>query len=109
MPQYDSALIEQSLLLNRRRNEKEHLKQKLEEHFEDMDIIDGISSIDNDKQLDIIPKIYLCGTLWHESKGEMIQILKSIMRMDIDQSARKKAKDYFSVQDPDFYEIECKS
>ena len=106
LPQYDSVLIEQSLLLNRRRNEKEHLKQKLEEHFEDMDIVDGISSIDNDKQLDITPKIYLCGTLWHESKGEMIQILKSIMRMDIDQSARKKAKDYFNVLDPDFYEIE---
>mgnify|MGYP001810807336 CR=1 FL=1 len=29
------------------------------------------------------------------------------LRMDIDQSARKKAKDYFNVQDPDFYEIEC--
>lgn len=28
--------------------------------------------------------------------------------MDIDQSARKKAKDYFNVIDPDFYEIECK-
>jgi hypothetical protein len=27
--------------------------------------------------------------------------------MDIDQSARKKAKDYFNVVDPDFYEIEC--
>ena len=29
-------------------------------------------------------------------------------RMDIDCSARKKAKDYFNVHDPDFYEIECK-
>ncbi len=28
--------------------------------------------------------------------------------MDIDQSARKKAKDYFNVHDPDIYEIECK-
>ena len=28
--------------------------------------------------------------------------------MDIDQSALKKAKDYFNVIDPDFYEIECK-
>jgi hypothetical protein len=36
--------------------------------------------IDNDKQFDIVPKIYLCGTLWHETKSEMIQILKSIMR-----------------------------
>lgn len=29
--------------------------------------------------------------------------------MDIDQSARKKAKDYFNVIDPDFYDVECKS
>ena len=36
-------------------------------------------SQDNDKPLDITPKIYLCGTLWHETRGEMIQILKSIM------------------------------
>ena len=28
--------------------------------------------------------------------------------MDIDQSARRKAKDYFNISDPDFYEIECK-
>lgn len=106
MPQYDGSLIEQSLMLNRRRNEKEHLKRKLEEHFEGMDILDEVDSLD--KQLDITPKVYVCGTLWHETRGEMIQILKSIMRMDIDQSARKKAKDYFNVRDPDYYEIECK-
>ena len=45
MPQYDGALIEQSLLLNRRRNEKEHLKRKLEEHFEELDIVDGMASL----------------------------------------------------------------
>jgi hypothetical protein len=45
MPQYDSTLIEQSLVLNRRRNEKEHLKRKLEEHFEGMDILDDMDSI----------------------------------------------------------------
>ena len=107
LPQYDSALIEQSLLLNRRRNEREYSKCKLEEHFEDLDIVDGISALDNDKQFDSVPKLYLCGTLWHETRSEMIQILKSIMRMDIDQSARKKAKEYFNVIDPDYYEIEA--
>jgi hypothetical protein len=44
LPQYDSSLIEQSLLLNRRRNEPEHQKNKLEEHFEDLDIIDGMAA-----------------------------------------------------------------
>lgn len=28
--------------------------------------------------------------------------------MDIDQSARRNAQDYFNVQDPDFYEFEGK-
>lgn len=110
LPQYCSGLIEQSLMLNRRRNEREHLKQKLEEHFEELDIVDGLKSIDNDpstnKPYELVPKIYLCGTLWHETRGEMIQILKSIMRMDIDQSARRKAKDYFNIHDPDYYEVE---
>jgi hypothetical protein len=45
MPQYCSGLIEQSLLLNRRRNEREHLKRKLEEHFEELDIVDGMASL----------------------------------------------------------------
>ena len=51
MPQYDSVLIEQSLLLNRRRNEKEHLKRKLEEHFEELDIVDGMEGIGNNFSL----------------------------------------------------------
>ena len=59
LPQYDAVLIEQSLLLNRRRNEKEHLKQKLEEHFEDMDITDGISSLGRNIHLLILPSL-LC-------------------------------------------------
>ena len=45
LPQYEGVLIEQSLLLNRRRNEKEHLKRELEEHFDELDIADGITSI----------------------------------------------------------------
>jgi hypothetical protein len=46
---------------------------KLRDHIE-------CFSSKKDKQMDIQTKVYLCGTLWHETKGEMIQILKSIMR-----------------------------
>ncbi|CAF3327378.1 unnamed protein product [Rotaria sp. Silwood1] len=106
LPQYDSSLIEQSLLLNRRRNEPEHQKNKLEEHFEDLDIIDGMAAFSEDEKLENNTKIYLCGTLWHETISEMILMLKSIMRMDIDQSARRQARDEFQVIDPDYYDME---
>ncbi|CAF0869648.1 unnamed protein product [Didymodactylos carnosus] len=101
LPQYCSALIEQSLLLNRRRNEPEHRKNKLEEHFEDLDIIGGLTTFSDDEKLESNTKIYLCGTLWHESMSEMVLI------MDIDQSARRQARDEFKVVDPDFYEMEA--
>ncbi|CAF1352654.1 unnamed protein product [Adineta steineri] len=107
LPQYDSSLIEQSLLMNRRRNEPEHQKNKLEEHFEDLDIIDGMAAFSEDEKLENNTKIYLCGTLWHETISEMILMLKSIMRMDIDQSARRQARDEFQVIDPDYYDMEA--
>ena len=32
---------------------------------------------------DTTPYIYLCATMWHESDEEMIQILKSIFRLEM--------------------------
>lgn len=58
LPQYDSSLIEQSLLLNRRRNEPEHQKNKLEEHFEDLDIIDGMAAF--------CKKFFICFDIIHD-------------------------------------------
>jgi hypothetical protein len=36
--------------------------------------------IAEDEKLENNTKIYLCGTLWHETVSEMILMLKSIMR-----------------------------
>ncbi len=36
--------------------------------------------IAEDEKLENNTKIYLCGTLWHETISEMILMLKSIMR-----------------------------
>jgi chitin synthase len=81
---------------------------------------------------DINVVIYSCATMWHETETEMLQLLKSIMRylflfsnhlkfiskievnldlnltlrLDIDQSARRKAQEYFGIKDPDYYEYE---
>jgi len=44
--------------------------------------------------------------MWHETKEEMMEILKSIFRMDEDQSARRVAQQWLQVVDPDYYEFE---
>lgn len=44
--------------------------------------------------------------MWHENKEEMMEFLKSILRLDEDQCARRVAQKYLKVVDPDYYEFE---
>ena len=60
----------------------------------------------NTKTSDSITRIYACATMWHETKSEMMEMLKSLFRMDEDQSARRVAQKYLKVVDNDYYEFE---
>ncbi|XP_045209891.2 chitin synthase chs-2-like [Mercenaria mercenaria] len=51
--------------------------------------------------------IYACATMWHESKYEMLQLMKSLFRMDRDQCIRKHAEEVFQKEDEDFYDFEA--
>lgn len=60
------------------------------------------------KSTDYVTRIYVCATMWHETKDEMIEFLKSILRLDEDQCARRNAQNFLKVVDPDYYELESK-
>ena len=58
------------------------------------------------KASDKVTKIYGCATMWHETIEEMIEMLKSLFRIDQDYSARRLAQKYMNIVDTDFYEWE---
>ena len=41
--------------------------------------------------------LYICATLWHENNNEMLQLLKSIMRYDLDQKNSSSGGGYFEA------------
>ncbi|XP_055339355.1 chitin synthase chs-2-like [Paramacrobiotus metropolitanus] len=119
LPMYHGLIIDQDLALNRRRDDQaevlsEDLKngsQTAEDpspHYETL----SIKSVDSSKEkpshrtADTVTKIIACATMWHETRDEMKQILKSITRMDEDQAARRNAQEFLQVVDPDYYEYQ---
>nr|AGW99338.1 chitin synthase 1 [Panonychus citri] len=117
-PMYCGLIIDTSMILNRRRDDKEVIKAgDIDKSTRDPDTLqesihyETISEHPEDKKstvqsTDYITKTLVCATMWHETSEEMIQMLKSVFRMDFDQSARHKAQKYLRVVDPDYYEFE---
>ncbi|XP_039764506.1 chitin synthase chs-2 [Pararge aegeria] len=117
LPMYNALLIDQSMALNRKRDDQKDVKtedlaeiekEKGDEYYETISVhTDNTgSSPKTIKSSDQITRIYACCTMWHETKDEMMEFLKSILRLDEDQCARRVAQKYLRVVDPDYYEFE---
>ncbi|CAB3250071.1 unnamed protein product [Arctia plantaginis] len=107
-PWYTGVLIDQSLLLNRTKDEDHDIYFEESPPNDDNRSITSIDKVSKDvKPTDCATRIYVCATMWHETKEEIMEFLKSIIRMDEDQSARRVAQKYLGIVDPDYYELEA--
>lgn len=70
-----SVLADQSLILRRRRNDQDASLAFADDSSTD-------AGVDVFKADDIVPQIYACATMWHETRAEMTNLLKSIFRQE---------------------------
>ncbi|XP_017480643.1 PREDICTED: uncharacterized protein LOC108369929 isoform X2 [Rhagoletis zephyria] len=100
-PWYCGFLIDQCISMNRRITDlnEEPSSSKIQMSSESpADIMES----------DKIPQLIVCATMWHETQEEMMEFLKSIIRLDEDQCARRMAKLHINGGKPDneYYELE---
>ncbi|XP_015517182.1 chitin synthase chs-2-like [Neodiprion lecontei] len=121
-PMYDTLLVDQAMALNRRRDDQPEISAKngtgriktKDKKKDDSDSDYTPYEQTNNSALgtsvtytsDLVTRVYVCATMWHENKDEMIDFLKSILRLDEDQCARRNAQNFLNVVDPDYYELE---
>lgn len=104
-PVYDAFLVGQSLAMLRRREENYFSAQTEGVPAAGIGVEDNLL-VGGSKET--IPRIYACATMWHETKEEMMEFLKSVMRLDEDQSSRRIVRHYMGFDIPDYYELESK-
>ncbi|XP_065090221.1 chitin synthase chs-2-like [Ochlerotatus camptorhynchus] len=116
-PMYNSLLVDQSVAMNRRREDQEDFVKKIDmvkvkdtEKANEIDAKANERKNDTIKPYDRIPQIFICATMWHETKEELMEFLKSILRLDEDQCARRMAMKHIQTSkvdiDQDYYDLE---
>ncbi|XP_054734124.1 chitin synthase chs-2 [Anastrepha obliqua] len=100
-PWYCGFLVDQCIAMNRR------IIDFNEESLSRKDELSS-GSLTDVTESDKIPQLIVCATMWHETQEEMMEFLKSIVRLDEDQCARRMAKLHINVGKPDneYYELE---
>ncbi|XP_062583724.1 chitin synthase chs-1-like [Saccostrea cucullata] len=98
-PLYCGILLEQNLILNRKRCHLQIIKRQK----------DAVDKEEENFTLQTPPFVYACATMWHENRLEMVQLLKSIFRMDEDQFLKEKEYEISNdIQYPhDYYKFEA--
>ncbi|GFN76984.1 chitin synthase [Plakobranchus ocellatus] len=106
-PHFSSVFPDFNLTLRRKRDDsgqkyKSNLKGRdnYDEKYEENGA-DSANTTDKD-----VPTIYVCATMWHETKLEMTQLLKSLFRLDFSQCASKLAQERYGIRDPDYFKME---
>ncbi|XP_014772462.1 chitin synthase chs-1 [Octopus bimaculoides] len=92
LPHYEPIFPDMGLLLRRRQDVKEKSFRIKKEGLDE-----------NNTR----PKILICATTWHETRQEMLQLQKSLFRLDLEQVTKKLAQNYVtSYIDVNSYELE---